>query len=75
MAKLVEVMEALYASEINCGVSSFWDGGFKVWLGDSMNGETDYSSFNSTELDTLAAGFLHNMAIKRYPQSDYATKG
>ena len=78
MSKLVEVMEALYASEINCGVSSFWDNGFKVWIGDDMNGETDYSAFHSTELDTAAADFLHEMAIKRYPQSEYAlqsTKG
>jgi hypothetical protein len=27
---LMHVMQALYASEINCSVSSFWDGGWLV---------------------------------------------
>lgn len=72
MATLIETMEALYHSEINCGISSFWDDGFKIWLGDHINGETDYSSFGADELDTEASRWLHEVALKRYPQSDYA---
>ena len=35
---LSDVLAALYASEINCGLESFWDGGFRVWIGDPLNG-------------------------------------
>ena len=35
---LGSTMVALYALEINCGLSSFWDGGWTVWIGDEMNG-------------------------------------
>ena len=31
--ELGAVIEALYESEINCSVSTFWDGGFTVKLG------------------------------------------
>jgi hypothetical protein len=30
---LMQATHALYASEINCSVSSFWDGGWLVQLG------------------------------------------
>jgi len=39
------VMKALYASEINCGVQSFWDGEWQAWIGDEMNG-IKYEDFN-----------------------------
>jgi hypothetical protein len=32
------VIQALYDSEINCSITTFWDGGFTVRLGDEMNG-------------------------------------
>lgn len=35
---LSEVLERLYGAEINAGVSSFWDGGFRAWIGDESNG-------------------------------------
>ena len=34
----MSVMQRLYDSEINAWVSSFWDDGFYVRLGDEMNG-------------------------------------
>lgn len=36
--EFLKVMAALYDSEINCSLSSFWDGGFTVKLGDDING-------------------------------------
>jgi hypothetical protein len=35
-ADLVELMGKLYGEEINCSVSSFWDAGWTVRLGDGM---------------------------------------
>jgi hypothetical protein len=35
---LQTVMMALYDSEINCSITSFWDNGFTVKFGDEMNG-------------------------------------
>jgi len=32
------VLRDLYASEINCSIASFWDGGYHVKLGDNWNG-------------------------------------
>jgi hypothetical protein len=40
------VMAALYADEINCGISSFWDSGFTVWIGDNMNGRKSWETFH-----------------------------
>lgn len=40
------VMEDLYAAEINCGCSSFWDAGFTVWIGDDSNGRKAEQDFH-----------------------------
>lgn len=63
-----KVMERLYASEINCSVSSFWDGGWTVKLGDEMNG-----FITSGDFDTLeeVAVFLDKEARRLWPSSKY----
>jgi len=33
-----ETLQAMYDSEINFSISTFWDGGFDWKLGDAMNG-------------------------------------
>jgi hypothetical protein len=33
---LDDAIAALYVREINCGLETFWDGGLKVWIGDTM---------------------------------------
>lgn len=38
MRDLQQTLEHLYRREINCGLSSFWDGGWDVWIGDELNG-------------------------------------
>ena len=31
-----DILQALYDSEINCRIESFWDGGWTGWLGDAV---------------------------------------
>jgi hypothetical protein len=38
MKRLEEVLDRLYASEINLSISCFWDNDIDVKLGDEMNG-------------------------------------
>lgn len=63
------VMKALYASEINCGIQSFWDGEWQAWIGDEMNGIKS-EDFN-IPFDDLG-DWLHKTALKAFPTSDYA---
>lgn len=35
---LEATLRHLYKLEINCGMASFWDGGWDVWIGDDLNG-------------------------------------
>ena len=72
---LITVMLALYESEINCGMESFWDGGFTVWLGLKSMGDNEVEkNFYTKELATDAGKWLHDAALKHYPNSVYAMK-
>lgn len=69
---LIKVMLALYESEINCGMESFWDGGFTVWLGlKSMGDDMEEKNFAVNELAKDAGKWLHDAALKYYPNSIY----
>lgn len=71
---LARTMRELYASEINCGMSSFWDAGFEVWLGDDMNGRKVVdTNLYPGDLDA-AARLLHEAALRLYPDSEYARR-
>ena len=84
MRDFTTVLSELYDSEINAGVSSFWDDGFTVWLGDRMNGlkaerqfragdeRTPEAFANWATLWSAAADWLHDEAVKHYPNSLYA---
>lgn len=72
-ADLLTVMRALYASEINCGMYSFWDMGFCVFLGDETNGIKIQRWFDSGTLFSAAA-WLDQKAREYFPDSDYARK-
>jgi len=63
---LTEVMQFLYEHAINCRISSFWDGGFDVYLGDENNGYKEQCNFDSEDLDK-AAEWLYNVAVHHYP--------
>lgn len=71
MKNMTDVMKALYASEINCGIESFWDGGFTAWIGDDMNGRKEEGYFGGIELDK-AGDWFHEAAIRAFPDSEYA---
>lgn len=71
---LLEVIAALYDSEINCGMASFWDAGFEVWLGDEVNGKRAIRSFYPDKFDE-AGKWLHEAALEYHPESEYARGG
>ena len=63
------IFQRLYDSEINFEVSSFWDGGLDVRLGDAINGFV-----RQEKLDTWSEveGWLQAAALRHYPNSDFA---
>lgn len=58
MKGMTDVMRDLYASEINCGIESFWDGGFTAWIGDDSNGIKAERGFDAQELDLVGPWLL-----------------
>jgi hypothetical protein len=84
--QLLKTLSELYESEINAGVSSFWDNGFTVWVGDELNGRKSERTFHRLDkalrapdtyrtwpgLWIAAAEWLHEEAIRLYPKSEYA---
>jgi len=67
----MSIMQKLYDSEINVFVSSFWDGGFEVKLGDEMNGfvaEAQVETWDAVE------EWLDQAARQHYPKSVYASE-
>lgn len=69
MDTLANVLAALYDSEINVHISSFWDGGFEIKLGDGMNG---FDAEATVEFPTEIEPWLKAAAIKAYPDSRFA---
>lgn len=65
----MSVFQDLYHSEINFSVSTFWDGGFEVKLGDEMNGfkaEANFTRWGMVE------PWLIGAAIEHFPESLFA---
>jgi hypothetical protein len=65
-----ELLNALYASEINCRIESFFDDGWIGWLGDATNG----FKFARVRGDTFpeCVRELAAQACAVYPNSDFA---
>jgi hypothetical protein len=53
------VLKNLYASEINCSISSFWDAGWNVKLGDEMNSFAAESNFMTEHAVWVAPRWEH----------------
>ncbi len=72
--KLLEVMQNLYRSEINSGMSCFWDDGWKVFLGDDGDNSNGikWSNYYDNEKLHQAAEDLHDAAMEHFPNSGYA---
>ena len=75
-----EILQKLYESEINFNIGTFWDEGFRVQLGDMLNGykfiytdEDGYQhkavTFNTAREALL---FLAEKAVEHYPESKFA---
>lgn len=78
-----QVLQRIYDSEINCRVSSFWDGGFDFAVGDTMNGwenhNTDSLLQACKEIENYDNCRLeHELSVlafavaEAYPQSKFA---
>jgi len=67
---LEQVLDALYDSELNFSIASFWDNGLDVKLGDEMNG---WDAEGSVQTAAEAAEWLDRKARAIYPKSKYAT--
>jgi hypothetical protein len=65
----VSVFQDLYDSEINFTISTFWDGGFDVKLGDNINGFTSEESFDRFG---MIEPWLIEEACNHYPKSLFA---
>jgi hypothetical protein len=79
MADLEHILRRLHDSEINAGVQTFYDAGMRVWMGDEMNGIQAETTINRTHAARLkwpeglsAASWLHEAALRLYPDSKYA---
>jgi hypothetical protein len=69
---LTDVMQRLYASEINCAVQSQWDAGFVVSIGDTLYGTPAASETFAADELSAAAEWLDQKARELHPKSGYA---
>jgi hypothetical protein len=67
--ELGATIEALYESEINCSVTTFWSAGIDVKLDDEMNG---FVAEKECKTASEAAEFLDRAAREKFPDSSYA---
>ena len=64
-------LQEIYDSEINFSISTFFDAGFEVKLGDETNGFKSHL-FEDTFEEAVEA--LSDSVIEHYPDSDFAVK-
>jgi hypothetical protein len=65
----MSVLQDLYHSEINFSISTFWDGGFDVKLGDPANG---YVAETTVDRWGMVEPWLSSAAIEHFPKSLFA---
>ena len=72
---LLSALCALYANEINVSVcvSSCWDEGWLVKLGDRVHGFKVAKTFANAELDKVA-DWLSEQTSFHYPETDFARR-
>ena len=73
---LQRVLCGLLDREINAGLQTFAFDDFRVWIGDELNGYAATARITPDDPvwsdDTAIAHWLHDTAIRLYPESDYA---
>ena len=65
----MDQLQALYDSEINFQISSFYDEGFQWKLGDEMNG---FKAQGKARTIKIAVLDLVNAALRVYPKSEFS---
>lgn len=70
MTGLESELQLIYDSEINVRIESFWDGGWRVAVGDEMNGLHWHDGTLSSVADILPA--LQSLIKEHFPNSTYA---
>lgn len=71
MDPTAQVLQDLYDSEINFSIVTFWDAGFRVMLGDDLNG---YVAESRVQSFADAVRWLATAALQHYPESKFAGK-
>jgi hypothetical protein len=75
---LQQVLCELLESEINVGLQTFAFDSFRVWFGDELNGIHAQAELKpggpAWRDDAAIAHWLHETAIRLYPQSKYAKR-
>ena len=79
MPDLEHILRQLHDSGINAGVQMFYDAGMRIWIGDEINGIQAETAINRTRAarhkwpeGLSAASWLHEVALRLYPDSKYA---
>ena len=72
---LEQTLQALYDSEINVTITMLWDGGVDFAFVSSMEYEASTpDDWHNVPSFAELADALHRLALKTYPESDYAKK-
>lgn len=72
---LETTLQALYDSEINVSISTLWDGGIDFALNSSMEyDDSNKDDWHNVNGYAALADALHDLALKTYPESEYARK-
>ncbi len=66
------VLALLYEHEINCGITSYWDEGYRAWIGDDLNGRQVEAEFHPNPAYgrpiTDIGNWLWQSAVTLYPE-------
>lgn len=71
MDPTARVLQDLYDSEINFTIAAFRDAGFRVLLGDDLNG---FAAETRVRTFTEAVQWLGTAAVTHHPGSEFAKK-
>jgi hypothetical protein len=67
--KIDEALKRLYDKEINCSISSFWDGQWRVQIGDELNGFKAEST--EIRIEDVAQALI-DLAKETHPLEDWS---
>jgi hypothetical protein len=66
-----EALSALYAAEQNVEISSFWDCGWRVRIGDEMNGFSAERQLKHDEFDQIGEWIISQIGNKASPKASH----